>query len=701
MPFELEALVGHLYIVGGRAIRTTPPGAVVEVAPKKATRGRETDTFFALVVPSGSVAPTTFYDQMALLSTERYFNASGSVTAAIRNVFTTLNQNLYEHNTSGGQHYEASIICAVMRGYDLYIGRVGPAMAVLQHNGKTITFPGDMHNDEALFKPPLGVQPIPEVKMSRYRINKGSRLVLGDVNLAEQPTERITNAMVAINLEAMLDGLKAMVTTHAQVMAVEFVPPDEQAAVPVATGESTTKITTELAAVRAKTRTQEMNELAAQKNKSTVEVIQKHAKKSIGNAAKRTAQGVNLLGKGVEKVFPEPKDKEEQKQMTAGAVRTAVVAIPLVIMAAVVLLWVSNIGGSQFEVCLTDAEGVAHLARNIDSSDRTGVIGMWQATLEKIRECDEFRENDSSLNALRQEGQQVIDTLNNIKRRQAIPLVSFPDARIRNLALQGLDLYALDETSSLVYHVQIGADGMSAARSEPLPNMRQGATVDGITLGEIIDIAFDEQANAIVALDRAGVLVRCDPRIIMQCEAQRVIAAENWQNPVAITLWQGRLYVLDVGSGLLWRYEPSGGSYASMPTEYFEGQQRPNLENAVDFDITTGGTVYFLYSEGVMTSHFGGQAQPFGFSAFPEGQELHTYGAQAIFLNDSPINTGFFIVSRSIRTVFETTLAGTFVDAYRIFEEEKFALLSAVVADPGQEIFYAASGNTIFSIAQG
>ncbi|MBC7870407.1 MAG: hypothetical protein H7Y09_06170, partial [Chitinophagaceae bacterium] len=52
MAFEYEALVCHLYVVGGRSISAAPPGALVEVAPRKAARGREADTFFTLVLPS-------------------------------------------------------------------------------------------------------------------------------------------------------------------------------------------------------------------------------------------------------------------------------------------------------------------------------------------------------------------------------------------------------------------------------------------------------------------------------------------------------------------------------------------------------------------------------------------------------------------------------------------------------------------------
>src|SRR5687768_16335149 len=119
MAFELEALVGHLYIAGGRTIKTTPPGSLCEVAPKKAARGREVDTFFVLVIPSGTIAPNTFCEQMALMAAERFFSQSGSVTSALRDVFNTLNNNLFEHNAAGRKHYEASMITAVLRGQEL------------------------------------------------------------------------------------------------------------------------------------------------------------------------------------------------------------------------------------------------------------------------------------------------------------------------------------------------------------------------------------------------------------------------------------------------------------------------------------------------------------------------------------------------------------------------------------------------------
>ena len=130
MAFDFEALVGHLYMVGGRSLSTQPPGMLVEVAPKKAARGRELDTIFVLVTPSGDVtAPAAFYDQMANLAAERYFNSTGSVTAGLRAVFNSLNQDLVEHNGEGKRHYEANLVCSVLKDNELFLARAGAGVA--------------------------------------------------------------------------------------------------------------------------------------------------------------------------------------------------------------------------------------------------------------------------------------------------------------------------------------------------------------------------------------------------------------------------------------------------------------------------------------------------------------------------------------------------------------------------------------------
>ena len=147
---------------------------------------------------------------------------------------------------------------------------------------------------------------------------------------------------------------------------------------------------------------------------------------------------------------------------------------------------------TDFEQCLNELLETVDLARSIDSADRRGVMAAWNAALLLVDECEELRPGDPTVQAMRDASQDVMDALNNIKRRPATPLASFENASITRIRLQGLDLYALDATNDLVYRVKINGEGTGVVLQEPIPNMRRGATVDGLTVGNIVDVAFDD-----------------------------------------------------------------------------------------------------------------------------------------------------------------------------------------------------------------
>src|SRR5664279_184230 len=212
MPFEYEALVGYLYVVGGRSISAPPPGSLVEIAPKKAARGRELDTFFTLVIPSGeTVAPATFYEEMARMGAEQYFDSTGSVTAGIKTVFSQLNLHLFEHNNSDPRHYEASMLCVVLRGADLYLGKVGSGVALFRKESDTQPFPTDFSYREALTTPPLGVQEETEIRMGRYQVSPGTRLLLSDASLADYSMELLISTLALEDVGAVLANLRDQV----------------------------------------------------------------------------------------------------------------------------------------------------------------------------------------------------------------------------------------------------------------------------------------------------------------------------------------------------------------------------------------------------------------------------------------------------------------------------------------------------------
>ncbi|MBC7814803.1 MAG: hypothetical protein H7175_26840 [Burkholderiales bacterium] len=269
-------------------------------------------------------------------------------------------------------------------------------------------------------------------------------------------------------------------------------------------------------------------------------------------------------------------------------------------------------------------------------------------------------------------------------------------------------MYVLDDRNDLVYRITLTDDGLNMVPNsrQVIPTMRRGGAVNEYVMGDLIDIAWAtdgsglSQGNVLVALDAEGVLVEYSPTFLAR-GAQRLLGTENWVSPIAMTFWEGRLYVLDPGAGgrgQIWRYEPSGGSYSAAPVEYFTGQTRPNITNAVDFGIDDRGDVYLLLSNGVVAKYRGGEPLNFGYTAFPDGQVFDS--AQAMFLNNDPVAPGIYMVSRDTRTIFETSLAGTFFNSYRAYDEDLFASLTGVVADTGQGVIYALSGNSVLAFAR-
>jgi len=696
VAFELEALVGHLYIVGGRVINVNPPGSLVEVAPPSAAAGREGDTLFILIAPSGSIAPTTFYQQLAQLAAERYFDISGSVTIALRTMFQLVNRNLYEHNLehaeNGGQQFETSMIAAVLHEDDIYVARTGPVISVLQTAGLTLTFPEDLADDEPLFSVPLGLLPEPEISMVRYGVNAGSRLVLSDGNLADIPGDRLTSIMLENDIEKVLGGLRHTIKIQSQLMLVEFVPPEYDGPIVAAPGESSHEINMRLREARL-----ELDTDAAQWQLPRRGDFSAILRWGLARLAGRVAGLLLFLGDILQRIFPLPATASSRRA-SSGTIFLSVLLIPLIIVSIVVLSWVSNLGETEFEQCLGRLQETARLAQSIDPGSRRSVTSAWNATIQVADACDVMRPGDPSVSEMRSEAQELIDTINNVKRREAIPLINFEDASISRLRIQGTDLYALDGSNDQVYHIKLSDNGREALQDEPVAKMRLGATHQGITIGQITDIAFDDHSGDIAMLDANGTLLRCAPQFIFTCDAQRILESHSWKQPAALTIWDRKLYILDSEEGQIWRYDPSGGAYVSAPREYFAGSARPNLRNVVDFTIGGDGYLYLLYRDGVMKRYFGGSEVAFTFSGFNEGSEPSTVLTEGFYLNDSPFAPGFFLISRGARTIFETTAAGTFMDSYQAFDQQKLELMSAVAAYPEQNILYVASGNTIFSI---
>jgi hypothetical protein len=707
MAFEFEALVGNLYIVGGRTINTSPPGVVVEVAPRKAARGREIDTFLVLVMPSGEeTAPSAFYEQMAALATERYFDTTGSVTAALRAALHTLNEKLYEHNTNEKRRYEANIICAVLRGAEVYVARVGAAMALYRHERTLVTFPEGVEDDEVLFGMPLGVQPAPTIKMANYRVSAGSRLLLADAHLADLEMTQLAATLDASDLAAILSTIRGFMPLQMTLVAAEFVPPEVPATVPVRSTSSSRALPAALPPAGAASAGAESMEPVASAPPARVRAreLPLPLQEAASTGARTLARGAEQTLKIIDRVMPPPLQGSKSRLATPAATGAAIL-IPVIVVMIVVVMWITGTGASEFDLCLQRAAEGVEIARGIPSQDVAGTINAWNAVSAVATECQRLRPNtpNQALTAITTEAQMIIDRLMVVTRRETAVVASFPQAGLTRGVLQGQDLYVLDDGNDQVYRVTLNADGMSMVPNtrQALAFMRRNVRLNEYQVGDLIDITWAvdgsglSQNNVLVALDSSGLLIDCAPRFSDTCGAQRLPLTENWINPVGIAMWSGRVYVLDPGANQVWRYDPNAGAFANAPIEYFSGEGRPDIRLAVDFAIDTEGVVYILLATGNILKFRGGSSLDFAFAGFPQGQSINS--ANAFFLNTNPLLPGLYIANRETRTVYETLLGGTFVHSFRAQTETYFDSLADVIFNNDQKLIYALSGNSVFA----
>ncbi len=711
MPFEHESLVGYLYMVGGRAISQPPPGALVELAPRRAARGREADTVYLLITPSGETsAPAKFYDELARDAAAAYFEGTGSVTAGIRAVFNAANDRLIDDLDRARRAGialpppEAAMLCAVLRGSDLFVGKTGGGVVLLHQNALTQTFPADISDDDQVFSPPLGALPIPDVRMTRYTVSPGARLLFSDPSLTELPIDTLRAALGEGDIGAALAHLRERLRHNVMLMLIELIPPMTPSPVPARVGESSAAIGGRETPAPAAQPAQ--SSPAAETPPEPVVIPRARRDEALRGAASsvadRTAGVVRTIQTIFERIVPAPPEGERGWLASPAAIGVAVL-LPVALVVAVVVLWVSGTGASEFDQCVGRVQTAASTARLIAPADVRGTVAAWNAVLVVVSECEAMRSQpDAALTAIRREGRSILDRLQNITRRALVPIYAFPNAQLTQIVLQGDDVYVLDSNNQQVYRITLAANGLAAIAGsyEPIPAMRRGGRVINFDIGDLIDIAWAENgaglaaSNVITALDRSGLLIACPPRFLQDCTAQRLPGAETWRAPVAMQYWEGRLYVLDPAGNQIWRYDPTGGTFASVPIEYFAGGTRPDITSAVDFAITSAGDIYLLLNTGVVARFRGGQQQPFAFT-FPPAQSMTN--PRAMFLNPNPVAQGLFFVEQGQRTLFETTMAGTFINAWRAEDEALFAGLNHVAVDSGNGVIYTVSGNTLFA----
>jgi hypothetical protein len=224
MTIKYEALVGHLFIVGGRPINTNPPGAKVQIPPRRAHRSREQDTLFVLITPAGKEnAKAAFFEAMADLACDTYFKSRLGVTGALRDAANALNNYVQETNAQQSTDLRAGALLLVKRLEEVYVMRAGSTLCVAQRQSGFETFPGD---PEMLNMLPLGARSEPDLEFTHFNLAPNDLFLLGDTGIAALSDDLLREALAKDDIEQVLETLETGVERQAFASLIQFIDPN-------------------------------------------------------------------------------------------------------------------------------------------------------------------------------------------------------------------------------------------------------------------------------------------------------------------------------------------------------------------------------------------------------------------------------------------------------------------------------------------
>jgi hypothetical protein len=389
---------------------------------------------------------------------------------------------------------------------------------------------------------------------------------------------------------------------------------------------------------------------------------------------------VGKMGRTISKSFgailnnllPEP-DAEASPRETIPLNIVALIAIfiPALIAVIVVGFSISDQGQTRFEQLRQDALNAYNEAveySSVPAADPKTARQLWD--ISRRQSLLALRENpeDSRLTEIFRESQQKLDFYDRIRRVPVIRLRDFGEnADLRGPILaNGVDLYTLDRNRSEVYRDTLNALGTEIIGSERSPVIERGQPIREHIVTNLVDILWMNEGgaadrNALVALDENGLLISYSP-VFPPANALKLITPPDWRRPVAIASWGANFYVLDAGANQIWRYVPVSGFYSEAPSEYFVGENRPDLSAAVDFSIDDQGAVYVLYQDGRIDRFISGARESFSYADAPiEGLR----NTRALYYDSNPVSYALYVAAQGNEALYQISLGGRINDGYR------------------------------------
>ncbi|MCC6904965.1 MAG: hypothetical protein IT326_03920 [Anaerolineae bacterium] len=717
-PTELESLVGHLFIVSGRSIKAAPPGSAAMPSPRRAARGRDSDTFFGLVtLPDDQRQPGPFYEQLIQQVHDSYFQTSGGVTSALREAYARLNTHLLLQNRGQEFPLRVGLACVVLRESDLYIAVSGAARCFMVSGDQVERMPDNDEVAEGVL--PLGLYDDFEIRLYHRQASPGDFLILSDASLNRLTDTTLRHVVSVGGVEGALNNLASVAAEYTSAEVIKFVSDASETAhshspaeplhrrLPLFSGTGEPRPP----AGRAGQSPRHTHEPEAAPIPASMEPDdttpspeddsgQPSRLARTGHRTLLTLAGITTGARTlVEKMFPAEiaasPDEEAEPPFQLSVTMQIGVVVAVAILVALVVTGVYRFRGqtSQYAQLVREARSEIETARAAGSNEGAA-RPHWETAVFLLNEAAKLRQPGPLEQSLLSEAHSTLDAYDRVTRATTTLLRSYePGADLQGPIVQGLNVYVIDTTADILYREDLDESGTKLLNREPRIITRQGELVSDQVVGGLIDLTWmDEggvpQRNVLAAITRNGLLLTYSPS--WDVSATVLPGFEVWQDPRAIAVYNRDLYILDAGANQIWYYRASSDSYPGMPLLYFT-DANPELSDAIDMEIDTNGNVYVLHASGRTSKYFVGKQELFGYEDLPQP----VVRPSAMHLSLSPFDRSLFIADPGGSRLYSLSPTGAFLYNFKGEQDEAFSAISGVYAMDSPSYIYLTVGSDL------
>lgn len=389
---------------------------------------------------------------------------------------------------------------------------------------------------------------------------------------------------------------------------------------------------------------------------------------------------------------------EEMSNIPTSFMAITAIAVPLVVVAVAALVY-SRIGRvQQFEYYYTQAETMSQAA--LAETDFSKRHTAWENTLALLDIAEEYQTSPES-DALRGVASNALDALDEVVRLEFEPGIAGTISnavKIRQMVATDRDLYMLDIESGQVMRASLTGTHYEIDRDFRCgPGLHSAIIVD-----EIVDIAplprSNQEEATIVALDKNGNLLYCIPDKPPQV-ISLVPPDSLWGDPIAITVENERLYVLDPLTNAVWYYE--GGEELKFREDpyFFFTEEVPTLQGAIDLAVDKD-VLYLLYNDGHTTtcSYSTMEAAPTScvdpesYTDSRQGRESGPQIANVLFFkiqHTQPPEPSLYYLDPANRAIYHFSLRLNLVQLYQPTVDFPEGWVTAFAISPTRTIFIA------------